>query len=313
MIKIYKTNEKNIMTEIENIEENCWIDLINPTADEITDVIEATGIDSHLIIKILDDEEMPRIETSGNATLIVVDTPYFEDRRHKNKYSTHPFGIIISTNNYFVTISLKECEMLTDFITGKVKSFFTYKKTRFTIQLLLKISMAYQKYLKLINEDIEAKEKVLYKSTSNKELISLLNTEKSLVYFITALKANDIILEKLVKGNTIPLFEDDGDLLDDAIIENKQGMEMANIYREILSSMSDTYATIISNNLNQVMKFLAGITIIFSVPTMIASFLGMNVPLGHFGESDIAFMIIILLSLILSVAIALFLKKKDML
>lgn len=313
MMKIYKTNEQNILVETSNIEEHSWINLVNPTASEIANVTEVTGIDHELIIKILDDEEMPRIETSGNATLIVIDNPYFEDKRHKNKYSTHPFGIIISTNNYFVTISLKECDILNDFISGKVKSFFTYKKTRFTIQLLLRISMAYLKYLKLINEAIEEKEKVLYKSTSNKELISLLNTEKSLVYFLTALKANDIILDKLVKGNTIPLFEDDIDLLDDAIIENKQGIEMASIYREILSSMSDTYATIISNNLNVVMKFLAGITIIFSVPTMIASFLGMNVPLGHFGESNFSFIIIILLSLILAIIIALFLKKKDML
>lgn len=313
MISIYKTNDKNGLVRSDKIVENCWINLVAPTPEEIALVVKVTGVDEQFIIKILDDEETPRIDTSGNATLIVVDTPCFEDRHPKNRYITMPLGIIICSNNYFITVSLTENEILKDFTTGKIKNFFTFKKTRFTIQILLKISTTYLKYLTIINDEIESKEKVLYKSTGNQELINLLNTEKSLVYFITALKANEIILEKLIKGNIIPLFEDDADLLDDAIIENKQGLEMAILYREILSSMSDTYATIISNNLNSLMKFLAGITIIFSVPTMIASFLGMNVSFGKFGQSDYAFIIVIILSLILSIIIALFLKKKDML
>ena len=153
----------------------------------------------------------------------------------------------------------------------------------------------------------------MYKSTNNKELIDLLNIEKTLVYFSTSLKANDAVLEKLSKGNVITLYEDDSDLMEDAIIENKQAIEMANIYREILTSMTDTYATIISNNLNDVMKFLAGITIVFSIPTMVASFIGMNVPLGNIGSSKLSFILIILISFILSFIIAIILKKKNML
>lgn len=137
--------------------------------------------------------------------------------------------------------------------------------------------------------------------------------KKTLVYFSTSLKANDVVLEKLAKGNVLTLYEDDMDLLEDAMIENKQAIEMASIYREILTSMTDTYATIISNNLNDVMKFLAGITIVFSIPTMVSSFIGMNVPLGDMGKSNISFILIIAFSFVLSIIIAIILKKKNML
>ena len=145
------------------------------------------------------------------------------------------------------------------------------------------------------------------------ELIELLNVEKTLVYFTTSLKANDVVLEKLSKGNILKLYADDESLMFDAIIENKQAIEMSNIYREILTSMTDTYATIISNNLNDIMKFLAGITIVFSVPTMVASFIGMNVPLGNIGASSYSFILIIAFSVILSLIIAFILKRKNML
>ena len=134
-----------------------------------------------------------------------------------------------------------------------------------------------------------------------------------MVYFSTSLKANDVVLEKLSKGNVIPMYEEDRDLMEDAMIENKQAIEMANIYREILTSMTDTYATIISNNLNDVMKFLAGITIVFSIPTMVASFIGMNVPLGKMGASSYSFILLIIFSFVLSIIIAIILKKKNML
>ena len=171
----------------------------------------------------------------------------------------------------------------------------------------------YQKELTGINEYIDSKEKVLLKSTNNKELVNLLNVEKTLVYFITSLKANEIALEKIAKGTIIEITKENEELLEDALIETKQAIETASIYREILSSMTDTYATIISNNLNDVMKFLAGITIVFSIPTMVASFIGMNVPLGSIGDSPFSFILIILFSVLLSLIIAYILKRKNML
>lgn len=272
-----------------------------------------TRTDEDLIVKLMDTEELPRIEVGNNATLIVVDTPYVTDTRYKHKYNTEPLGIIINNDGYIITVSLKQQLILDDFKENKVKDFDASKKTKFLIQILLKVSSAYQKELMSINDYMNKKEKILYKSTNNKELIDLLNVEKTLVYFSTSLKANDVVLEKLSKGNVVTLYEDDNDLMEDAMIENKQAIEMSNIYREILTSMTDTYATIISNNLNDVMKFLAGITIVFSIPTMVASFIGMNVPLGEMGTSNISFVLIIIFSFVLSIIIALILKKKNML
>ena len=171
----------------------------------------------------------------------------------------------------------------------------------------------YQKELTMINNYINKKEKTLYKSTDNKELIDLLNVEKTLVYFSTSLKANDVVLEKLSKGNVLTLYEEDENLLEDAMIENKQAIEMASIYREILGSTTDAYASIISNNLNDVMKFLTSITIVLSIPTMVASFIGMNVPMGEMGRSPWSFALILAASFVISIMLTIILKKKNML
>jgi len=313
MIKIYTTDENKDFKEIKSLKKGCWIDLVNPSVQELKEIANKTKTDEDLLLKLLDSEELPRIEKGDTSTLIVVDTPYVTDTNYKHKYNTDPIGIIINDEGYLITMSLKNQNFLDDFKNNGVKDFQTNTKTKFVIQVLLRVAGVYQKELASINEYINSKEKVLYKSTNNKELIDLLNIEKTLVYFSTSLKANDVVLEKLTKGNVIPLYEDDTDLLDDAIIENKQAIEMANIYREILSSMTDTYATIISNNLNDVMKFLASITIVFSIPTMVASFIGMNVPLGKIGESPFSFILIIMLSVLLALIIAYILRKKNML
>ncbi len=313
MINIYTTDTNKKFKELKNLQKGCWIDIINPTNDEIKEISLKTNTDLDLLMKLTDDEELPRIEVGDNASLIVVDTPYITDTRYKHKYNTDPLGIIINNDGYFITVSLKKQALLDDFKNNKVKNFDIKKKTKFVIQILLKTAAVYQKELTSINNYINKKEKTLYKSTNNKELIDLLNIEKTLVYFSTSLKANDVVLEKLSKGNVITLYDEDKDLMEDAIIENKQAIEMANIYREILTSMTDTYATIISNNLNDVMKFLAGITIVFSIPTMVASFIGMNVPLGRLGDSGISFVLIIIFSFVLSIIIAIILKRKNML
>lgn len=311
MMKIYKTDTEAKITKIENIEKNCWIDLVSPSIEEIDEVVEKTKIEKDLILKLLDEEEIPRIEFEDNSTLIVIDCPYIEGK--DNKYSTLPLGIIVSKNNYIVTISSKKQEVLRILRSGRVKNIQTSLKSRFIIQILYQNAKLYLKYLKMINNNIDKSEKKLYNSTENNELISVLNIEKSLVYFITSLKENDILIEKIMKGNIIEMYEEDLDLLEDASIENKQAQEMANIYREILGSVSDAYATIISNNLNQAMKILTSITIIFSVPTMIASFMGMNVNLGKLSSMNFAFIIILACSGILSLILAIYLKKKKLL
>ena len=313
MLKIYKTSavEKKIK-KVKKMTADCWIDLIVPTVDEIEKVANRTGVEKELIMKLLDTGELPRVEQEDNATLIVIDIPYLENEGdHKSK--TYPLGIIITNNNYIITVSVKKTMLLNDFKRSRVKDFRTAKKTRFLIQILLKSATSYLKALKQINHDIEEKEKVLKKTTENKDLVELLEIEKTLVYFMTSLKANDTVLEKLAKGIILPLYEGDLDLLEDTIIENKQAIEMSGIYRDILSSVTDTYATIISNNLNIAMKFLAAATIVLSIPTMISSFLGMNVPLGAIGSISNAFIIILLIAVVISCIVAILLKRKNML
>jgi len=309
-MNIYKkTSSEMKMQELKSITKNSWINLINPNIKEIKEVVGKTNIDENLIMKMLDEEELPRIEVSGKSTLIVIDVPIISS----TKYKTYPLGIIVSKDNYFVTISLKKTEVLGDFLNDKVRDFTTTKRTRFLIQILIRTAATYIRELKNINQDIQIKEKILIKSTGNKHLIDLLSIEKTLVYFITSLKANDVVLEKLTKGSIFNIFEEDLDLLEDANIEIKQAIDMSIIYRDILSSITDTYATIVSNNLNIVMKFLAGITIVFSIPTMISSFLGMNVPLGDFSKNEYSFIIISFISILIALIIGIWLKKKDML
>ncbi len=314
MLKIYKTTavEKKLK-KAKRFSVDSWIDMVSPTQEEIEKVVSVTDIDEDLILKMLDEEETPRIEESGNAILVVVDTPYLEDDDGHFTYSTRPLGIIISENNFVVTISPTGTNVLNDFKKNRIKNFRTAKKTRFLIQILLTTSSSYQRALKIVNRKIEIKEETLAKSTSNKDLIDMLDLEKTLVYFITSLRANDLVLKKLSKGIVLPLYDEDEDLLEDAIIENRQAIEQSEIYRNILGSITDTYATIVSNNLNNVMKFLAGATIVLSIPTMIYSFLGMNVDLGVIGKFPFSALIILVSSLTLSILIAILLKIKNML
>lgn len=312
MLNIYGVNEKKLVN-IDHITKGCWIDLINPSQEEINKVVEKTMIDKDLLIKMLDEEELPRIEKRNEETLIILDTPYLVDTSNKLKYKTNPLGIIISEKGYLITLSLKEQPFLNYFKNIDIENFSLKKKSNLISQIFIMVAGIYQKELTSINEYINTKEKVLLKSTNNKELVNLLNVEKTLVYFITSLRANETALERIAKGNIINLDDKDQELITDALIETKQAVETATIYREILSSMTDTYATIISNNLNDIMKFLASITIVCSIPTMVASFIGMNVPLGPIGHGSFSFIIIIIVSIILSLLIAYILRKKNML
>ena len=192
MLKIYKTsaNIKEI-EELEEITQDSWIDLTNPTEKEIDTVVEKTKIDRELILKMMDEDELPRIEQSGNGTLVVIDTPCIEN----NLYMTNPLGIIITENNYVITIAPKKIPVLNEFRKNEIKNFRTAKKIRFLIQILLKTASMYLKILRKIDKEIEEKEKKLKINTTNEDLIDLLSTEKTLVYFITSLKANDLVLK----------------------------------------------------------------------------------------------------------------------
>lgn len=308
MISILKSKKNSSdLEKCSKIEKNTWINLVKPSEEEIKKVAVALKIETNIISQVLVEKELPRVKRLDNATLIVVDVPFMKDTSIKNKYVTYPLGIIVS-NTCITTVSLVEHAFL-----NNMEDINTFEINKLLIEILLKSAQSYLITLESIDEDIVRIENNTYKATDNKQLLNFLNIQKTLVYFITSLHANGMVLEKLQKENMLDFSKEEAMLLEDATLENKQSIETSTVYREILSSTMDTYSSIISNNLNVLMKFLTGITIVFSVPTMIASFLGMNVPLGELGENPASFALIILISLIISLCIAWWLKKKNML
>jgi len=314
MIKIYNTDIQSGKTnEINEFKKGSWINLVNPSNEEIKKVCENINIQEDFIRYSLDLEEKARIdqEEDDSTTLFVVDVPIVEKNEDAVLYTTMPLGMIVVRDDFFITVSLRKTKVIEDFEKNKVKGFATYKKSRFILQILFVNSSLFLTYLKQISRETEITEAKLKDSMKNKELLKMLSLEKSLVYFSTSLKSNEVVMEKTMKGKIIKLYEEDEDLLEDAIIENRQAMEMGKIYSDILSGTMDAYASLISNNLNVVMKFLASITLVIAVPTMISSFFGMNLNLPFEG-SDVGFPIIIAISVVLTLLVAWWLKKKDM-
>ena len=309
MIEIFKTIDERLIT-LDRFEEGAWINLINPTEEEVQYISESLNIDSDYVKAALDEEESSRIETDEGSTLIVVDIPLAEANGQASKYITIPLGIIIN-ESYIITVCLKENQITKEFIEKKTKGFYTFKKIRFFLQILYKNATKYLLYLKQIDKLSHIIENRLHKSTKNKELIQLLELEKSLVYFSTSLRANEVVLEKMLRTESVKSYPDDAELLEDTIIENKQAIEMARIYSDILSGTMDAFASVISNNLNIVMKFLASVTIVMAIPTMIASYFGMNVQVPM-SNNPLAFPIIITISVTLCASAALFMARKKM-
>ena len=315
LLKIYNTDmETNKLEEIKEFKKGSWINLVNPSENEIKKVCESINIQEDFIRDALDYEEKARIDTEedDNTILFVVDVPVIEKNEDNDIYSTMPLGMIVVRDDFFITVSLRKNKVIEDFEKRKIKNFQTYKKTRFIFQIFYLNSSYFLNYLKQINKETEIAEYILKNSMKNKELLKLLSLEKGLVYFATSLKSNEIVMEKTMRGKIIKLYDDDEDILEDAIIENRQAIEMAQIYTNILNGTMDAYASIISNNLNGVMKFLTSITIVLAIPTMISSFWGMNVKLP-FENSPIGFIIMVLIAVILTLVVTWWLKRKDML
>lgn len=313
MINIFMTVDGNVH-QISEASEGSWIALTNPTATEILEISERYNIDADDLRAPLDEEERSRIEVAEDYSLILVDIPVTEERSDKDWYITIPMSIIV-TNEHIITVCLEDTPVLSAFMDGRVRNFYTYKKTRFILQILYKNASMFLHYLRIIDKKSEAVEQKLHRSQRNQELIELLELEKSLVYFTTSLRANEVVLEKLLKLERIKHYPEDQELLEDVIIENKQAIEMANIYSGILSGMMDAFASVISNNLNVVMKFLSVVTIVMSIPTMIFSAYGMNLDAEGmpFARNPRGFLIVICFSLVLSLLVALIFRKKDML
>ncbi|PWX46694.1 magnesium transporter CorA family protein [Clostridium perfringens] len=313
MIQIYKSLSENdgTLKKIASLEPGCWVNIIAPSQEELLLISKKTGVPLEFLRAPLDDEETSRIEIEGNFILIIVDIPFTEMEDNSLTYDTYPLAII-HTKNELITVCLKNSKVLTDFSSNKVRNFYSFKKSRFILQILNRVSTYYLLYLRQIDKKSIMIEKRLHKSMKNRELVQLHSLSKSLVYFSTSLKSNEITLEKMLKLDVIQRYEEDKDVLEDVIIENKQAIEMTDIYSNILGSTMDFFASVISNNLNIVMKVLASVTILMSTLTVISGIYGMNfdyLPLLH---HPYGFHIIMTLSVILCGVIAFILYKKDM-
>lgn len=304
MLNVYKTNA-NSELELINIsqaDKNSWIKLVKPTEDEITQVLKTTDCPVDFLIASLDENEHSRIEIEDDFMLIIVNVPFVVSQ---NKYDAVPIGIIFS-EKFFITVCLRETKVLDYFNEENSKKFSTEKRAHFLFTLFLKNAEHFLKYMRFINNITDDLELKLRKSMENKNLFQLFELERSLVYFITSLKDNNVVTEKLLRlrknetiKNFITINEDDEELLEDAIIENKQAIEMVEMHSNILGGMMDAFASIISNNLNIVMKFLTSITIILAIPTMIASFWGMNVDVP-FKDHPGGFVYVVIIAFVVS-------------
>ncbi len=313
MLKMYRTDmQTNEFSKVTDFQRGTWINLVNPSETEIRKICDQLKIEEEFIKYPLDFEEKARIDKDDDVTLFIIDVPIIEEKDGKKLYTTMPLGMIVVRDDYFITVSLQETSLIKDFEKGKVRNFYTYKKTRFILQILYNNSSQFLSALKQINRQSEQTVQTLQKSMRNKELIQLLDLENSLVYIATSLRSNEIVMEKCLNGRIIKLYDEDEDILEDAIVENKQAIEMSKIYSDILSGTMDASASMISNNLNVVMKFLAAITIVLSLPTMLASFWGMNVVNMPFTNNQYGFWIIMGVSVLVAGISAIWLKKKDM-
>lgn len=275
MLTYYKTIDGHI-SSVSACEPGCWINCVAPDDDEINSLITDFQIEPDFFRAAMDEEESSHIDSEDENTLVILDIPVLEKAGKNITYTTTPLGIILTQKNV-ITVSTKENPILNEFANDLVKGVQTNLKTRFILHLMLRIASKYLQYLKQIDKISNFIEKELRKSMKNSELIQLLDIEKSLVYFSSSLKGNEITIEKIMRGRVIKLYEEDQDLLEDVLIEVKQAIEMSNIHLNILSGTMDAFASVISNNLNMVMKVLASITLLISIPTVISSMYGMNV------------------------------------
>ena len=272
----YYTSDNGRLDPIDALESGCWVSVIDPTPQEIKTLIDDFGLDSGFVKSSLDEEESSRIEREDDQTLIIIDTPGASTEDDETKvFYTMPIGIIITEENVF-TISLHATQIIDEAVRGTIRNLRPTFKTRFVLQLLLRIAALFLYYLKQIDKLSSAAEQQLHDAMKNELLMQLLALEKSLVYFSTSLKANEATIEKIFRGRVIKLYDEDQDLLEDVLIEMKQAIEMSSIYTGILSSMMDGFSSVISNNLNIVMWRLTIVTILMEIPNIIFALYGIN-------------------------------------
>jgi len=311
MQTIYLSTPDGLLERVDEVCDGAWISLVDPTSAEIEAVSDQCGVDPDDLRAALDVEERSRITAEDGYVLILVDVPTTELRNGRSWYVTIPLGIIIASKA-IITVCLERVSVISNIETRRVRDLRTFMKTRFTLQLLLRNAASYLAVLRAIDKMIDKGENNLRRSTRNEELVEMFELEKSLVYINTSLVSNQRVLERLVRTPAVKKYPEDDDLLQDTMVENEQAMEMAGIYSGILSGTMDAYASVIANNQNNIMKTLALVTIVLSVPTMIFSAYGMNtlsdgMPLT---TEPWGFVVIIAISFVISLLVTLFFIRK---
>lgn len=313
MITIYRTDDR-IIREMEQFEAGSWINLTAPTLEECADISEKFGMDIEDVRAALDDEESSRISIEDDYTLILVDIPSAETRNNRHTYTTIPLGILL-TEEVVVTVCAEETAVLRTFVEQRVREFSTKKQMRFTYQILYNTAMVYQSLLRSIDRKRTEIEERIDQNTEDVDLVDLHELESNLVYFATSLRANGVVLDRLSRYGRLRKYSEDLELLEDVVIENKQAIEMTQIYRDIINGTRELMSTVINNRLNNAMKYLAAITIVMSIPTIISGMWGMNVSAEWMPLSDTpyGFGILTLAIVIICVAAMIILKKRKML
>mgnify|MGYP000217446542 CR=1 FL=1 len=307
MITIYKNTELGL-TVMDEITHGCWLNIIDPDQEEIKR-LAGLGLPIDYLTYPLDIDERSRVERENGEMLILLRIPIFQGQSADIPYITHPLGIIL-TEKYVVTVCKVDNLILAELAANSQRNSHRVRPSRLVLRLLFLTAHRYLGFLREINKQVDILEDQLQLSTRNKEVLELLKFQKSLTYFTTALKSNELMMERLQRSQLFKSHPEDEDLFEDVLVENRQAIEMTNIASNILSSMMDAFASIISNNLNTVMKFLASVTIVLSLPTMIASFYGMNVNLPLQGH-PLAFVIAMALSLVISISVVFLFVKRD--
>lgn len=310
MLEYYKSEGGHII-KLEAPEPGCWINMVNPTRAEVDAVIVSQKVDRDFLRAALDPEESSRVEMEDDQVLLIVDIPVVEHSdsslRDVQMYASLPMGILV-TPEVLITVCLNDTLITRDIADGKVRGIHTAMRTRFVFQILLRVAGRFLNYLRRIERSFTQIERRLYNSQKNEDLMQLLGLSKSLVYFSASLKGNEVTMEKVLRGRILKLYEDDRDLLEDSLIEIRQAIEMASIYSSILSGTMETYSSIVSNNMNDIMKALTVITLILTIPNMIFGFYGMNVE----WLPGAVFWIPIVIAIVVCFVAWKYLKKKDL-
>ena len=312
MLDIYRTDD-SIIHETDSFAPGCWIKLTAPTTDECEQVAGDFDMDIVDVRAALDEEESSRITVEDGYTMILVDIPTAEERNDRHTYTTIPLGILLR-EDVIITVCSEETSVLRSFIDHRIKEFSTKKQMRFTYQILYNTSMVYQSLLRTIDRARTEIEEKVSGDMEDADLIDLHELESNLVYFATSLRANNLVIDRLTRYSKIKQYDEDEEILEDVIVETKQAIEMTSIYRDIINGTRELMSTVINNRLNNAMKYLAAITIVLSVPTIIGGLWGMNVDARWmpFSHTPFGFLILCVITLVASIITLAVLKKREM-